>query len=108
MLGQRVDAQIRHQLWIVQDDPGDFFFRAGEIVRTFPQPQQGIAHVSVTSLFHEKLFHLFSYLCKIVFSKLYAFLAVPARKSSATHQKLKPFSIETSWRSLLTYISSSL
>ena len=44
VLGQRVNTQVHHQLWIVQDDPGDFFFRAGEIVRAFPQPQQRIAH----------------------------------------------------------------
>ena len=44
MLRQGMDAQVHHKLGVIQDDPGDFFFRAGEIMGALPQPQQGVAH----------------------------------------------------------------
>jgi hypothetical protein len=72
MLRQGMDTQIHHKLRIIQDDPGDPFFGAGEIMGAFAQPQQGIAHRR-SPLF---LFPVVPFLCKFVLLELYPFLLV--------------------------------
>ena len=57
MLCQRMDTQIHHKLGVIQNDSGDLFFRAREIVGTLPQPQQGIAH-GHSPLCYDTLFRL--------------------------------------------------